>query len=200
MKVGAGGGAAAGQSPASRRPGGAPGYAREGGRAAPPMEHLRQAERRPGEMEYQLMYIDEAPEWLERAAAWFHQKWGIPLEAYRESMEESLRTEQYPRWLVAVRGERILGGLGVIQNDFHDRRDLSPNVCAVYVEEDCRGRGLAGVLLQAICDSMAERGIKTLYLLTDHTHFYERYGWEYLCDAMGEGEDTPSRMYRKRTE
>ena len=47
---------------------------------------------------------------------------------------------------------------------------------------------------------MAERGIKTLYLLTDHTHFYERYGWEYLCDAMGEGEDTPSRMYRKRTE
>ena len=98
-----------------------------------------------GEMEYQLMYIDEAPEWLERAAAWFHQKWGIPLEAYRESMEESLRTEQYPRWLVAVRGERILGGLGVIQNDFHDRRDLSPNVCAVYVEEDCRGRGLAGV-------------------------------------------------------
>ena len=48
-------------------------------------------------MEYQLMYIDEAPEWLERAAMWFHQKWGIPLEAYRESMEESLRTEQYPR-------------------------------------------------------------------------------------------------------
>ena len=98
-------------------------------------------------MEYQLMYIDEAPEWLERAATWFHQKWGIPLEAYRESMEESLRTEQYPRWLVAVRGERIIGGLGVIQNDFHARRDLFPNVCAVYVEEDCRGRGLAGVLL-----------------------------------------------------
>lgn len=151
-------------------------------------------------MGYQLMYIDEAPEWLERAAMWFHQKWGIPLEAYRESMEESLRTEQYPRWLVAVRGERIIGGLGVIQNDFHARRDLFPNVCAVYVEEDCRGRGLAGVLLRAICDSMAERGTKMLYLLTDHICFYGRYGWEYLCDAMGEGEDTPSWMYRKSTE
>lgn len=151
-------------------------------------------------MKYELLYIDERAEWLEKAAAWFHQKWGIPLEAYRESMEKSLRAEQYPRWLVAVREERILGGLGVIQNDFHDRGDLFPNVCAVYVEEECRARGLAGVLLQAICDSMAERGIKTLYLLTDHTHFYERYGWEYLCDAMGEGEDTPSRMYRKSTE
>ena len=117
-------------------------------------------------MEYRLMYIDEAPEWLERAAVWFHQKWGIPLTAYRESMEESLTAEKYPRWLIAVSGERIIGGLGVIENDFHDRKDLFPNVCAVYVEEDCRCRGLAGVLLQSICGSMAAREIKTLYLLT----------------------------------
>ena len=148
-------------------------------------------------MEYRLMYIDEAPEWLERAAVWFHQKWGISLAAYRESMEESLTAEKYPRWLIAVSGERIIGGLGVIENDFHDRKDLFPNVCAVYVEEDCRCRGLAGVLLQSICGSMAARGIKTLYLLTDHTGFYERYGWEYLCAAQGEGDETPSRLYRK---
>ena len=143
------------------------------------------------------MYIDEAPEWLERVAVWFHQKWGIPLTAYRESMEESLTAEKYPRWLIAVSGERIIGGLGVIENDFHDRKDLFPNVCAVYVEEDCRCRGLAGVLLQSICGSMAARGIKTLYLLTDHTGFYERYGWEYLCAAQGEGDETHSRLYRK---
>lgn len=82
-------------------------------------------------MGYELIYIDERAEWLEKAAAWFRQKWGIPLEAYRESMEE--------------------------------------------------------------------RGTKMLYLLTGHIRFYERYGWEYLCDAMGEGEDTPSWMYRKST-
>lgn len=39
-------------------------------------------------MGYELIYIDERAEWLEKAAAWFHQKWGILLEAYRESMEE----------------------------------------------------------------------------------------------------------------
>ena len=49
-------------------------------------------------------------------------------------------------------------------------------------------------------ESMEERGTKMLYLLTDHICFDERYGWEYLCDAMGEGEDTPSWMYRKSTE
>lgn len=66
-----------------------------------------------------------------------------------------------------------------------------------------RRRGSAksgGILLEAYRESMEERGTKMLYLLTDHIRFYERYGWEYLCDAMGEGEDTPSWMYRKSTE
>ncbi len=40
----------------------------------------------------------------------------------------------------------IVAGLGVIENDFHNRKDLAPNVCAVYTEEDCRCKGIAGKL------------------------------------------------------
>ena len=35
----------------------------------------------------------------------------------------------------------------------------------------------------------------TLYLLTDHTSFYERYGWKFLCMAQGDGEEEMARMY-----
>ena len=35
-------------------------------------------------------------------------------------------------------------------------------------------------------------------LFTDHTGFYERYGWEFFCMAQGDGEDRPSRMYIHR--
>ena len=45
---------------------------------------------------------------------------------------------------------------------------------------------------------MRERGIGTLYLLTDHTAFYERYGWEFLCMVQGDGEPELSRMYVHR--
>lgn len=31
---------------------------------------------------------------------------------------------------------------GSIANDFHDRKDLTPNICAVYTEEAYRGRGI----------------------------------------------------------
>ena len=145
--------------------------------------------------------LDERPELTGSAASWFHKKWGIPEEAYRESMEASLkRIGPVPRWFLALDGERIAGGLGIIGNDFHPRKDLTPNVCAVYVEEGYRGRGIAGEHLELACRTMAEEGIPTLYLLTDHEGFYERYGWEDLCPVIQDGDEVPSRMYRRRTD
>lgn len=38
-----------------------------------------------------IVRLADAPEWLEQAAEWFHGKWHVPVEAYRESMEESLK-------------------------------------------------------------------------------------------------------------
>ena len=140
------------------------------------------------------------PALKDRAAEWFHRKWGIPLEAYRESMDQCLAGEApVPQWYMVMEGEEIIAGAGVIANDFHDRKDLTPNVCAVYVEEARRCRGIAGRLLQFVREDMARQGIHTLYLLTDHTSFYERYGWQFLCMAQGDGEEEPSRMYVYRT-
>lgn len=146
--------------------------------------------------EIQIVSIEERQQLLERAAAWFHKKWGVPLAAYAESMQDSLKGGGVPCWIVAMDGEEIVGGLGVIENDFHERKDLAPNVCAVYVEEAYRCRGIAGRLLDHISKIMKARGIDTLYLATNHTSFYERYGWSYFCPVMCDGEDTPSRMYR----
>lgn len=147
-------------------------------------------------MEYSLVPLRDRPDMLSRAAAWFHQKWGVPMEAYRESMEDCLTGKgPVPQWYLALDGERIVGGMGVIENDFHHRKDLAPNVCAVYTEEDRRCQGIAGALLGLVCRDMKELGIPTLYLVTDHTSFYERYGWEFYCMVQGDGEPGLTRLY-----
>ncbi len=147
-------------------------------------------------MTYDIIRLEDRPDIKERAAQWFHEKWGIPLEAYMESMEECLEKDSaVPQWYLAMECGQIIGGLGVIDNDFHDRKDLTPNVCAVYTEEHKRGHGVAGALLNAVCEDMRNRGIGTLYLVTDHTTFYERYGWEFLCMVQGDGEPELTRMY-----
>lgn len=148
---------------------------------------------------YEIIRLIDRPEIKERAARWFHEKWGIPLAEYRESMDTCLNhTDPIPQWYLAVEADRIVGGLGVIENDFHDRRDLAPNVCAVYTEKERRGRGIAGALLNVVCADMKKRGIDTLYLATELTSFYERYGWEFLCMAQEKGVPGQIRLYVHR--
>ena len=144
----------------------------------------------------QILLLRQHPELKDRAARWFHAKWGIPLAAYEESMAACLQNQKaVPQWYLLMDGDTIAGGLGVIENDFHDRPDLTPNVCAVYVEEAYRCRGFAGKLLQYVCDDFHQMGIDTLYLVTDHTSFYERYDWRFLCMVQGDGEPDMTRMY-----
>lgn len=142
------------------------------------------------------MKLREEPARKAEMAQWFHQKWGVPLEAYLESMTDCIaRQTGVPQWYAAIVEGQTVGGLGVIENDFHDRKDLTPNVCAVYVEEPFRCQGIAGELLNTVSQDMKAMGIDTLYLVTDHTGFYERYGWEFLCLVQGDGEPEMTRMY-----
>lgn len=147
----------------------------------------------------EIIKIREHGEMAQRASSWFHSKWKVPIQAYAESMLDCIKNKTgVPQWYVAVDDNEIIGGVGVIENDFHDRKDLTPNVCALYVEKEYRCKGTAGDLLQYVCDDMAGFGIQTLYLITDHTSFYERYGWEFLCMVQEDGESDMTRMYIRR--
>ena len=144
---------------------------------------------------YQYIALRENPELMDTAAGWFNSKWGVPKEAYLECMEAYLKHETELGWFLCLDGEQIVGGLGVIENDFHDRPDLTPNVCAVYTEESHRCQGIAGKLLNMAVEDLRGKGISPAYLVTDHTSFYERYGWEFLCMFQGDGQPDMTRKY-----
>ncbi len=148
--------------------------------------------------EYKYMNLREVPEMRQEAANWFHEKWGVPTEAYLECMVSYTNHETEYGWYLCLDGGRIIGGLGVIENDFHDRKDFAPNVCAVYTEEEYRCQGIAGKLLDMVVDDMKSKGVSPIYLVTDHTGFYEKYGWEFFCMAQGDGEPDKTRLYIHR--
>ena len=143
----------------------------------------------------QFIILRDKKELKGKAAQWFHEKWGVPKEAYLECMDAYLSGETELGWYLCMDGDKIVGGLGVIENDFHDRKDLAPNVCAVYTEEEYRCRGIAGKLLNLVVEDQRAHGVSPLYLVTDHTGFYERYGWEFYCMAQGDDEPDQTRLY-----
>lgn len=148
--------------------------------------------------EYQYITLRECPEMKDYAAQWFHGKWGVPTDAYLSCMEAYINHETELGWYLCLDGQKIVGGMGVIENDFHDRKDLTPNVCAVYTEKEYRCQGIAGKLLNLVVADTKQKGISPIYLLTDHVGFYERYGWEFLCMVQGDGQADMARMYVHR--
>ncbi len=147
-----------------------------------------------------LKYINlrNMPNLINVAAEWFHNKWGVPKEAYLKKMNSYLNRKTEFGWYLCLDDEIIVGGLGVIENDFHNRKDLSPNICAVYTEKNYRKQGIAGNLLNIALQDLRTHGFSPVYLVTDHIGFYEKYGWEYYCMVQSEGEQNLSRMYIHR--
>ena len=146
--------------------------------------------------DFRFIKLRERAELAEKTAEWFHSNWGIPVEAYSESIADCINNvSPVPQWYIVMNGSDIVAWLGLIENDFHARKDLTPNICAVYVDVIYRNRGIAGKMLNFACTDMKENGVDTMYLLTDHEGFYERYGWKFFCMAQGDGEEQRSRMY-----
>jgi len=140
----------------------------------------------------QIINIRENPEWLDCAADFFSAKWNIDRQLYLDSMNDSITTDKtLPRWYLMLRENNIIGGFGLIDNDFMVRTDLCPWLCALYIEPAERGKQLGEKLLAHSRIEAASLGFNKVYLNTDHVGYYEKYGWNYMGDfAHQSGTDT----------
>ncbi|HAV5474265.1 TPA: GNAT family N-acetyltransferase [Acinetobacter baumannii] len=139
----------------------------------------------------QILRLSDYPQYKEMAAQWFSEKWQIPVEAYLESIQISIdQKHAIPQWYIVLNKDKhLIAGSGVIDNDFHERKDLTPNLCALFVEENYRNQNIAKHILDFVREDLSNQGIQTLYLITDHTEFYEKCGWRFLTlvkDEKGE--------------
>ena len=142
-----------------------------------------------------IINIRECPQWLDRAADYFSSRWSLDRELYFNSINDSLTTKKpVPRWYLMLREENIIGGFGLIDNDFMVRTDLCPWLCAIYVEPDERGQQLGEKMLTYSRYEASKLGYDKVYLNTDHIGYYEKYGWHYIGDfAHQSGDD--ARVY-----
>lgn len=150
--------------------------------------------------EMNLIKLRENSSLKDKAAQWFSQKWNISFEEYMESITQCIEKKSgVPQWYVILNDSQdIIAGVGIIQNDFHNRKDLSPNLCALFVEQSYRNHGIARQILDFVRKDMYSLGIEKLYLVTDHTEFYEKCGWSFLT-MVHDMEGIMERMYMAET-
>lgn len=149
----------------------------------------------------QVFSVREYPERAGEAIAFFQKHWASEDSApvYDDCIRSSLASASpLPQWYLLVEDGRIIAGAGLITNDFISRMDLCPWLCALYVEEDCRGRSLGGLLIRHILTDAGQLGFKEVHLATDHIGYYEKYGFSFIGTGYHPWGES-SRIYRAET-
>jgi len=125
-----------------------------------------------------IIGIHSNQEYLQKAVDSFTAWWKIDRRIYDDCISNSINTTSpLPRWYLLLKDKDIIGGYGLITNDFISRQDLYPWLSAFYIEEGYRGSQLGSKLLEHAQSEASKLGYKKLYLSTDLEGYYEKNGW-----------------------
>jgi len=150
----------------------------------------------------QLIAIRDHPQYLNEAIMYFQKRWASKdsMRVYEDCLRHSLDTPSpLPRWYILLDGGKVIGGAGLITNDFISRMDLYPWFCALYVEEEYRGPSLGKLLMERAKKDAFLGGFNAMYLCTDHVGYYEKYGFEHIGAGYHPWGDS-SRIYAIKLE
>ena len=96
--------------------------------------------------------------------------------------------------LMLTDGENLVSFCTFAEKDDIQPTDLTPWVGWVYTFPKYRGNRCIGKLLSYIETLAEENGVKNIYISTNHTGLYEKYGYEFFMIMKDiNGED--SRVY-----
>ncbi len=149
-----------------------------------------------------IISVRENHSYKEIAIKFFQSKWASPETEiiYEDCIKNSLQSlSPLPQWYLLENDDgEIIGGSGIITNDFISRMDLYPWFCALYIEESFRGNNYSKLLIDRSKIDAKKNNFDHLYLCTEFIGFYEKYGFKFIGHGYHPG-GTSSRIYEIET-
>ena len=101
--------------------------------------------------------------------------------------------------LMLTEGDELLSFCTYAEKDDIQPTQLTPWVGFVYTFPQYRGHRYLGKLFTEVERLAREEKVREVYISTDHTGLYEKYGCEFY-QMMNDMNGEPSRVYRKHIE
>lgn len=148
-----------------------------------------------------VISVRENPEYEKKAIKYFQENWKSVLhKIYEDCIKNCIKAKKpLSQWYLLEKNDTIIGCAGLITNDFISRMDLYPWVCALFIDEKFRGNNYGSLLLEKAKIDSQKAGFDSLYLCTDHTDYYERFGYKYIGQGYHPWNEE-SRIYELKIE
>ncbi len=114
---------------------------------------------------------------------WWGKEEGYGYDAVLRRMQHSMKEDGLPQTYGLFLDGAIIGMYQFMYEDLFVRPDLYPWLANLYIDAPYRKQGYGRMLLQSV-EENARTGLPydALYLFTEHTGLYEKYGWEFLSE------------------
>jgi predicted N-acetyltransferase YhbS len=130
-------------------------------------------------------HLPNRPQHVETVARWIYQEFGGNTSFNLIEITDFFakrRTDKPPITLIAIDGDTCLGTVSLFEGDLDTRRDLTPWLAALYVDQPYRNQGIGNILTGEIITIARNLGYPTLYLRTEHAAgYYRKRNWELVC-------------------
>lgn len=136
-------------------------------------------------MSLQIDWLAHHMQHSDRYAKWIHQQFHYEYthQPLADWQREFAQGQSNGEWscLIAIDGERLVGGAALARDDLAHRPDLGPWLACVFVRPEARGQGLAERLIDGICQEAKDCGFARLYLHTQSKQdYYAKRGWQVM--------------------
>ena len=111
-----------------------------------------------------------------------------------------MRENRFTDWeavFAAVDGEEIAGYCTFLKEDYYPENRYWPWISSIFVDEQYRGRRISGLMIEKAIEYAKEQGFDKVYIPSDMTGFYEKYGFELIDRLVNYGGDEDN-VFMKR--
>lgn len=145
----------------------------------------------------EIFSLADRPEHADLVARWLWSFWGAPgNDDFYRSMIRHCQKDDFPLVFVAFIEGTPVGTVALLRADLFSRQDLYPWMADLYVPPGHRNRGIGSALQDFVLAEARKRGFPEIYLYTPLKGYYEKMGWQFLCEEM-DRDCQIVRIYRK---
>ncbi len=97
----------------------------------------------------------------------------------------------------AVVDERIVGFCTFMKTDYYPDNKYFPWISTVFVDEEYRGKRISQQMIEAVIEYAKNCGFSHVYIPSDMTGFYEKYGFKKIDELKNYGGDVDDIFVRE---